>query len=62
MKLLVYSNDALIISYEPLEAIEKMRASFKLKGDKAVIPEVYLGGGIAELESANRTKSWTLSS
>ena len=26
------------------------------------IPEVHLGGGIAEVESTNRTKSWTLSS
>ena len=62
MKLLVYCDDVLSISHKTLESIEEIRASFKLKGDKAVIDEIYLGGDIVEVESANGTKCWTLSS
>ena len=62
MKLLVYSDDAPSTSHDQLDSIEGMRESLKLKGEKAEIPEVHLGRGIAEVKSANRTKSKTLSS
>ena len=50
------------ISHEPLEAISGIKAVFKLKGDKATVPEMYLGGGISEVENSNGTKCWTMSS
>ena len=60
--LLVYSDDVLSISHQPLEAINGIKSVFKLKGDKATVPEMHLGGGISEVENSNGTKCWTMSS
>jgi len=54
--LLVYSDDILSISHEPLIAISGIKSVFKLKGDKATVPEMYLGGRISEVENSNGTK------
>lgn len=54
--LLVYSDDILSISHEPLEAISSIKTVFKLKGDKAAVPEMHLEGGISEVENSNGTK------
>ena len=58
--LLVYSDDILSISHQPLEATNGIKSVFKLKGDKATVPEMYLGGGISEVENSNGTKCWTM--
>jgi len=60
--ILVYSDDILSISHEPSKAIEGIKSTFKLKGDKATVPEMYLGGSISEVENANGRKCWTMSS
>ena len=54
--LLTHSDDTLSISHQPLEAINSIKAVFKLKGDKATVPEMCLGGGISEVENSNGTK------
>ena len=60
--LLVYYNDILSISNEPIEAISSIKSVFKLKGDNAVVLEMYLGGGISKVEYSNRTKYEMMSS
>ena len=35
---------------------------FKLKGDKAKIPDMYLGAGIEKVTTASGTKCWTMTS
>ena len=43
-------------------AIYGIRAVFKLKGDKAKVPEMHLFAGVANVVTASGTKCWTLSS
>ena len=45
-----------------MKVIEGIKAVFKLKGDKAEVPDMYLGGSIAKAEAGSGTKCWTLSS
>ena len=59
---LCYVDDVILISATPMSAIDGIKAVFRLKGDKAEPPEMYLGGGIAVAETASGTKCWTLSS
>ena len=59
---LVYVDDVIAISHEPEKVIEGIQAVFKLKGDKAEVPEMYLGGGVKQVETASGTKCWTLTS
>ena len=59
---LCYVDDVVSISAHPMEAIEGIKAVFKLKGDKAEPPEMYLGGGIAKVSTGSGTKCWTMSS
>ena len=40
---LCYVDDVLAISATPMETIEGIKAVFKLKGDKAEVPDMYLG-------------------
>ena len=42
--------------------MDGIRAVFKLKGDKAEEPDMYLGALLSELETADGTKCWTMSS
>jgi len=60
--ILVYVDDVIAISHQPGNVIEGIQAVFKLKGDKAEVPEMYLGGGIKKVENSNDTPCWTLSS
>ena len=60
--ILCYMDDVLSISPAPTDAINGIKQTFKLKGDKAEEPEMYLGGNIAKAKTANGTKCWTLSS
>ena len=59
---LVYVDDVISISASPMDAIEGIKAVFKLKGDKAELPDMYLGGGLSIVETASGTKCWTMSS
>ena len=44
---LVCSDDALSMSHEPFEAIDGVKSVLKLKGDKATVPDMCLGGRIS---------------
>ena len=59
---LCYVDDVISISVEPMRAIEGIKAVFKLKGDKAEVPDMYLGGSIAKAETASGTECSTFSS
>ena len=60
--ILCYVDDVISISENPMLAIDGIKAVFKLKGDKADVPDMYLGGSIAEVETSSGTQCWTLSS
>ena len=59
---LVYVDDVISISESPMDAIEGAKAVFKLKGDKAELPDMYLGGGLSIVETALGTKCCSMSS
>ena len=40
---LCYVDDVLVIAAEPMETMDGIRAVFKLKGEKAKNPDIYLG-------------------
>ena len=60
--ILCYVDDVITMSSKPMLIIDGIKATFKLKGDKAEVPEMYLGGDIKQVETASGTKCWTLSS
>ena len=43
-----------------IEKIEVIKALFKLKGDKAEVPDMYLGALIQKVGTANCTKCWMI--
>ena len=60
--ILCYVDAALSISHLPMSAIEGIKATFKLKNDKAEVLEMYLGGDICQVTTDSETRCWTLSS
>ena len=59
---LTYVDDVISISEAPMRAIDGIKSVFKLKGDKAEVPDMYLGGSIATAVTDQGTRCWTLSS
>ena len=59
---LCYVDDVISISHRPMDVIDGIRKTFKLKDDKAEEPEMYLGGNISRARTANDVECWTLSS
>ena len=59
--ILCYVDDVLVMSEEPEEIIEGIKAVFKLKGDKAELPSMYLGASLEKVETPNGTKCWSMS-
>ena len=57
---LCYVDDVISMSECPMRAIDGIKGVFKLKGDKAEVPEMYLGGGICQVTTGSGTKCWTL--
>ena len=53
---LCYFDDVLVIAAEPMKTMDGIRAVFKLKGDKAKNPDMYLGTSLSELKTADGTK------
>ena len=45
----------LAISATPMKTIEGIKAVFNLKGDKAEVPDMYLGASIQKVETADGT-------
>ena len=52
---LSYVDDVLSISDDPMKTIDGIKSVFKLKGDKAEKPDMYLGATIQNAESADGT-------
>ena len=48
--ILCYVDDVLSISETPMITIEVIKSVFKLNGDKAEVPYMYLGASIQKLE------------
>ena len=53
--LLCYVEDVLAISAKPMKTTEGIKSVFKLKGDKAEVPDMYLGASIQKVETADGT-------
>jgi hypothetical protein len=58
---LCYVDDVMVISHQPGKTIDGLQKVFKLKGDKAEAPDMYLGVGLEKKENSNGTKCWTMS-
>ena len=58
----MYVDDVISISEHPMRVIDGIKSVFKLKGDKAEVPDMYLGGSIARSTTAAETVCWILSS
>ena len=59
---LCYVDDLLAISNMPMRTNEGIRSVFKLKYDKAEVPDVYLGATLSQVETETGTKCWSMSS
>ena len=44
-----------------MKTIEVIKAVFKLKGDEAEVPDMYLGASIQKVETADGTECWMMS-
>ena len=58
---LCYIEDVLTISATPTKTIEGTKAVFKLNGDKAEVPDMYLGASIQKVETVDGTDCWMMS-
>ena len=59
---LCYVNEVLEISNMPIITMDGIRSVFKLKDDKAEVPDVYLGATLSQVETETGTKCWSMSS
>ena len=57
-----YLDDVLEISYMPMRTMVGIRSVFKLKNDKAEVPDVYVGATLSQVETETGTKCWSMSS
>ena len=57
-----YVDDVLVITAEQMKTLDGIRVVFKLKAEKAENLDMYLGALLSELETADGTKCWTMSS
>ena len=48
---LCYIDDVLVISDDPNKTMCRIKSQFKLKGNKAKEPEVYLGASLSKMEN-----------
>ena len=58
---LVYVDDVMILSHVPLNTIESIQKTFKLKGGKADTPDMYLGVSLEKKLSRQGTVCWSMS-
>ena len=59
---LCYVYDVLAITNMPMITMDGIRSVFKLKDDKAEVPDVYLGATLSQVETETGTKCWSMSS
>ena len=55
---LCYVDKVFSISATPMKTIEGTKAVFKLNGDKAEVPDMYLGASIQKVETVDGTEFW----
>ena len=60
--LLCYVDDVLAISDMPMRTMVGIISVFKLKDDKAEVPDMYLGATLCQVETETGTKCWSMSS
>ena len=60
--MLCYVDDILAIGIDPEVTIMGLKQVFKLKGDKAFVPSMYLGATLAQVDSPFGGKCWSMSS
>ena len=53
---LCYVYEALVIAAEPMKTLDGIRAVFKLNGDLAEKPDMYLRALLSEIETEDGTK------
>jgi hypothetical protein len=58
---LCYVDDIMVISHVPERTIAGIKGVFKLKGDKAAPPDMYLGVTLEKKRNENGTECWTMS-
>jgi hypothetical protein len=58
---LVYVDDVMVISEIPSRTIDGIKSVFKLKGDAAGPPDMYLGVTLEKKTNSQGTKCWTMS-
>ena len=58
---LCYVDNILAIPATPMKNTEGIKAVFKLKGDKAEVPDMYLCASIQKVETADGTECWMMS-
>ena len=59
---LCYVDDVIAISDMPMRTVDGIRSVFRLKDDKAEVPDVYLGATLIQVETDTGTKCWSMSS
>ena len=59
---LCYVDDVLAISDMPMRTMDGIINVFKLKDDKAEVPDMYLGATLCQVETETGTKCWSMSS
>ena len=60
--ILCYVDDVIAISHDPMRSIDGIRRVFKLKGDKAEPPHMYLGCSLSTKVNEEGVKCWAISS
>ena len=58
---LFFVDDVLAILATPMKNIEGIKSVFKLKGDKAELPDMYIGASMQKVETADGKKCWMMS-
>ena len=58
---LVYVDDILVVSHEPMKTMDGIRAKFTLKGDKAEVPTDYLGAVLEKKSNDYGEEVWYIS-
>ena len=59
---LCYVDDVISISDMSMRTMDGIRSLFKLKDDKAEVPDVYLGATLNQVETETGTKFWSMPS
>ena len=59
---LVYVDDVLCVSANPMATMHDIQLKFKLKGDKIESPDTYLGAQLSQFENEDGVRCWAMSS